>query len=274
MIIIMYVCFESLKSGVRGEQPLIELYDVCSKRRIPVIYWENSIGRSRNCDIVLEGMTVSRDHAVLFRRDKGWIISDTNSKMGVFVNGIKVEGSRQVLIDDVINIGGIDLIVKKSKSKSFSKNEIYNQDTPLSRQPSASGPLFLVTVFHFLASFTACIHFDIFNIEPAIAFGIVTIISWLTFFITKHGFRRVNFELETLAMLLSGIGIITISAVDIKAAYTQMLAMAFGIGLFFIILFFIKNPDRAMKFRPYVAAAALLLFVMFGCKSLFINYLI
>lgn len=262
MIIIIYNCFKSLRMGKRGREPFIELLNKSTGEKIPVMYWENSIGRSKSSDIFLEGMTVSRDHAVLFRREEGWIISDTNSKWGVLVNGDKIEGSKRVSIDDTINIGGIELVVKRVRDKNTNSGKKRKKEEITFDTVPQGLLLFWVTVFHFLASFTACFHSEELNLNPAIAFGTVTGIGWLCFLVTKYGFRRVNFELESLGILLSGIGIITISAADIKETYMQMIAMGCGIVLFLVILFFVKNPESAMKFRPYVAGFALLLFVV------------
>ena len=67
-IVVVCRCFHSLKAGRRREDPVVILQDMVTKEIIPVLYWENSLGRSRSCDIVLHDSTVSRDHAVLMRR--------------------------------------------------------------------------------------------------------------------------------------------------------------------------------------------------------------
>lgn len=82
----MYVvwrCYTSFKKGLRRKDPVIMLVNHDAKLKYPILYWENSIGRSKSCDIVIANEAVSRDHAVLMRRDSGWIICDTESKGGV-----------------------------------------------------------------------------------------------------------------------------------------------------------------------------------------------
>ena len=63
-LLIIYQCFSSLRNHRRQEQPLITLGNLATRDLIPVIYWENSIGRGKTCDIRLGDNTVSRDHAV------------------------------------------------------------------------------------------------------------------------------------------------------------------------------------------------------------------
>ena len=65
---------------------------------IPLTSYETSIGRSNACDIILAYTTVSRFHAVLAKRGGKWMVFDTNSKTGTFVNEEAVTGKK--VIDD------------------------------------------------------------------------------------------------------------------------------------------------------------------------------
>ena len=63
-----------------------------------------SIGRSPKCEVFLNDMTVSRQHALLERVGDGWSIRDTESFNGVWVNNTKVDHT--MLSDrDIIQIG-------------------------------------------------------------------------------------------------------------------------------------------------------------------------
>lgn len=261
-ILIIYYCFQSLKNHQRNNQPLIMLINRFTKEKIPVVYWENSIGRSKNSDIVLNGITVSRDHAVLFRREQGWIISDTNSKTGVKVNGKSINGNSQVYINDIIDIGGVKLLIKKSGVNGGDKNQPFFNNKKISKTSSSFLLLLLVTFFHFLACIQVCFANDSFNYMPIVPFIALIGISWIYFFITRYGFRRVGFELEAIGIFLSGIGIITISGVNVSDTYMQIISLGIGMFAFSTIISFIKNPDIAMKWRPYVAAIAILLFLV------------
>jgi hypothetical protein len=50
-----------------------------------------TIGRDPSCDIFLNDITVSRDHAVLEVVDGGVSVSDAGSLNGTYVNGVSVE---------------------------------------------------------------------------------------------------------------------------------------------------------------------------------------
>jgi len=51
------------------------------------------IGRSRDCDLVVEDQNVSRRHAELRREDRDWVLVDLGSTNGIKLNGRRVERS-------------------------------------------------------------------------------------------------------------------------------------------------------------------------------------
>ncbi len=69
---------------------------------------KNSLGRSKENDIVLADFSVSRAHAFLIEENGVWYIQDNNSTNGVFVNGKKVSKSK-IDVGDEIKIGNFKL---------------------------------------------------------------------------------------------------------------------------------------------------------------------
>ena len=63
-----------------------------------------TIGRSPDCGIFLDDVTVSRKHAVVLQRDEHWFIEDQGSLNGTFVNRRRVE-SAELSDGDEIQIG-------------------------------------------------------------------------------------------------------------------------------------------------------------------------
>jgi FHA domain-containing protein/zinc ribbon protein len=52
-----------------------------------------TIGRSPDCDIFLDDVTVSRTHALLLRNDGSFVIEDQGSLNGTFVNRRRIDSS-------------------------------------------------------------------------------------------------------------------------------------------------------------------------------------
>jgi pSer/pThr/pTyr-binding forkhead associated (FHA) protein len=63
-----------------------------------------TIGRSPDCGIFLDDVTVSRKHAVLLQRDGVFTIEDQGSLNGTFVNRKRVE-SAELSDGDEVQIG-------------------------------------------------------------------------------------------------------------------------------------------------------------------------
>jgi hypothetical protein len=68
------------------------------------------VGRSRDCDIVLEDSSVSRRHAELRPAGSAWTIEDLDSTNGVRVNGAAVRGPRQLRTGDRIEMGSTEIL--------------------------------------------------------------------------------------------------------------------------------------------------------------------
>jgi Protein of unknown function (DUF3662)/FHA domain len=66
------------------------------------------IGRSRDCDVIVDDPNVSRRHAELRRDEEGWSVADLGSTNGVKVNGRRVDQAR-LRPGDHITLGVSDL---------------------------------------------------------------------------------------------------------------------------------------------------------------------
>ena len=89
-LLIIGSCVFSLVTRHFGSRVGSYLVETKTNKKIPLTRWENSIGRSPTCDVILTNATVSRFHAVISKRRTGWVVADTGSRTGVFVDGEKI----------------------------------------------------------------------------------------------------------------------------------------------------------------------------------------
>lgn len=248
--LITILCFVSLRTGRRDEHPLIILKDEKNGTSYPVIYWENSIGRSRGSDIKINDATVSRDHAVLLRRRNGWLISDTGSKAGVLVNGQPTTGRAPVAVGDTITLGNTSLVLQRAENAGKSS-------TAETKSIPSAFLLLLLTLFSVLIGGQNYINCnDISAVLPVAGFVAV---SWIFFLVSRLALRRSAFEIEILALMLSGTGITLAASHDLRRAWIQLAAMVIGIALYVFMLWFIEIPDRVMKWHIGISAMTLVL---------------
>jgi hypothetical protein len=71
-----------------------------------------TIGRTRDCDLCLTDLSVSRMHALLVRRGEGWVLSDLGSHNGTRLNGWLVREPVQVRAGDRVEFGSMAFIIQ------------------------------------------------------------------------------------------------------------------------------------------------------------------
>ncbi len=82
-------------------------------RRLVVAPAGAVIGRSRDCDVVLDDAGISRRHAHIRPTVQGWAIEDLGSTNGVLLNGERLRGSRALQVGDRIELGTTEIIFEQ-----------------------------------------------------------------------------------------------------------------------------------------------------------------
>jgi pSer/pThr/pTyr-binding forkhead associated (FHA) protein len=66
-----------------------------------------TLGRSRQCDIVIDDANVSREHAEIRPRGGSWVLTDLGSTNGSSLNGRRVSGPEVIRPGDEIELGTV-----------------------------------------------------------------------------------------------------------------------------------------------------------------------
>ena len=268
-IFIVYQCYAAMRRRRRPEKPLVTLMNTATMEKIPVVLWENTIGRKRSNDIVVEDAAVSRTHAVLLRRSDGWFISDAESVHGTFVNGEKTVGRQQVLIDDMIRVGNTEFRFLRGDEYNEELRESWFFKNPSQKPAIKAWKLMLmITLFHLFMTVEAMFwNAGTNTFSPLLLFGAIAVVEWGFFSVSYFVLKRVTFELEALALFLSGIGAILLIRQEERSAYMQLAATVVGFVIFCIIIKLIEDPDRIYRFRLALMIFAVLLLgtsIVFG----------
>ena len=83
-------------------------------RRLLVPPSGGTVGRSRECDVVLDDAGISRRHAELRPGAGGWTVADLDSTNGVRVNGAPVHGAQPLRSGDRVELGSTEVVFEVS----------------------------------------------------------------------------------------------------------------------------------------------------------------
>jgi Protein of unknown function (DUF3662)/FHA domain len=112
----------SSPAGAAEEEPVQEAHAprqqrallAFAGRRLIVPAGGATIGRSRDCDVVLEDAGISRRHAQLTPGPQGWTVEDLGSTNGVRVNGEPLRGPRRLVAGDRVELGSLEVVFEVS----------------------------------------------------------------------------------------------------------------------------------------------------------------
>ena len=262
--LLIYLCGKPLLT-FRREPEIWAWLILPDGKKLPITHWENVIGRSKRCDIVVDFPTVSRNHAVLTRYDDGsWTVTDADSKDGIMVNGEDVYICA-LEPSDVITIGGLDM-----RLEPISRNQeirLAQLRTKASSPGQSLMALALLSVMQSLICLAFLLGGDVAVGKSILwGFGGVFLCQWalLIFYLC---IRRASFEVETLAFFLCTMGMAVIATVTPTETIKQLIAMILGVGLFLFTGWSLRDLERAKAVR-YVATAAgigfLIITLLFG----------
>ena len=88
-------------------------------------YKEITIGKNNNCDITYKNSLVSDAHAKIILDNGKWKIVDLNSKLGVFVNSLRIKETK-LDYGDIIFILGLKIVILKDRIIINNPNNMVN----------------------------------------------------------------------------------------------------------------------------------------------------
>lgn len=119
--------------------------------------------------------------------------------------------------------------------------------------------LLVLTVFQLITGYSAANAGKEFSFKMILSSVIFIIFEWAyvtAFYIVLH---RRNFELEFIALFLTGVGLTVIGSVDPDACFKQLIIAICGVIGYTILVFVLGDVDLCMKLRLPVAIGAMVL---------------
>jgi len=109
-------------------------------RRYPIAEGQAEVvlGRAAECDLVLDDHNTSRRHCLIRRTWNGFTAQDLGSKNGVLVNGVRIEGQKELKDGDEIQVGGVKLTFIDPASRILDQFGGFGEETAMPGAPSTA----------------------------------------------------------------------------------------------------------------------------------------
>lgn len=265
IVLAVYILVKSILSLLRNTNPpkVWAYFNVNGDHSEPVTHWENVIGRSQSCDIVLDDPAVSRSHGTLSRNDDGsWRYLDLGSSNGTVIGGVKYgagEGTEVEPGDEIIIGRSVCTIFPTSLEERRNNLKMRRSETFLT---SPYGTLAALTVLQMMAMLQLYVALgDDFNLGIAASFIGIAAVGWI-YVLVMRARKLKGFECETIALFLSTLSLSVTASKYPQSVFKQFAAVVIGVILFAAMCAFLRDLDRSKAVRKYLCGAAVALLLI------------
>lgn len=228
---------------------------------VPLTHWENLMGRSRGCDIILNLGGVSRSHGTLIRDSEGvWEYTDLNSKNGSYINGRKVTEPAILRAGDTLTVGGGDFqlypLSTRERLENIEKRKRHTKRTSPWLSMLAITVFQLLTVIQFHISLG-----DEYPAQLTAAFALICVVMW-AYVITLRVLKRTGFEVELIAFFLSTLSLALTASAYPYAVLKQSICVLLGVIFFFAMCWLLRDLHKAKKLIPLMLGFGVILLIL------------
>ena len=231
--------------------------------RFPVTHWETLIGKGRNCDIIVPFMTISKVHcALIFDGVKKWRLHNLTDRADVSVNGVAIDGCREIEAGDSVTIGGVNMLFETISQKEASiqaQRRLYMSQSTITPLVSTC----LLTVFQMLTVSSLIINRPEHSGTIATSFLIFAAVMWGYILFNYLG-SKTGLEPEILAFFLCSLCLAVTASSRPESIHKQLMAILIGMAFFIVLSWYLRDLKRVVKLRHAVAVLTCILL----CASL------
>lgn len=257
-LLAVWLLFRCVRSMLQEKyQPEIWAYIEAPSGEVqPLYHWENIIGRSRSCDVVVSSPAVSRTHATLIRSGSGkWKIYDLDSKAGTRV------GDREDMGEGLALHSGDRIAFADVTMTFFDLNDAQlaaleqRRNAPGTISPAIS--LLILTLIQTLLAlqFTFSGQSEYLP-EIVLGFAAMMLVAWC-YYLIMRAMDRTGFELEILAFFLCTLGIAIVATAAPQDMLKQIILLLAGIVFYIVLGWWLRDIRRAKIMRWPLGVMAL-----------------
>ena len=214
---------------------------------MPIHHWECTVGRAKNCDLVINFPTVSRMQWALSRDDEGeWMVADLSGKGQSYLNGDPLKDYQVINDGDILSVGDLEFgfsLISEEENKMQMERRL-KQCRPLPPWKY----LALLTVFQVLTAIELMFNCPEIATTVGICFGVLLALMWLYVLICRAA-GKIGFEPEVLVFFLCTIGLAVTSTAAPSALPKQTFCIVLGFCFFIAFGIFLRDLNRVLSVR-------------------------
>lgn len=262
VMILLRCVLPLLRDG--GSNTIWGFLEIKGSYRIPIQHWENSIGRSKLSDIVINLPFVSRSHAVLSFGGGGWNLTDLGSKGGVQVNGENIEKSGSVEIGDTISLAGAEFLflpVEEGYENIKPKSRL-DRVLEFGKNITSLNTFLMILVFQLLGGLQIYLAMGE-EANKSIIFSFpLLMVAESIFYFSLIKFSKKYTELELLIFFLCSLDLFIVAVTAPSHLYKQLVSIILGMVVYVAIQMIIKDLGRGRKLKYVLVGCSILLILL------------
>lgn len=271
VVLALFVFIKSVRSlwAARGASEIWAYLILPDGTHTPLTHWESVIGRSKNADVVVDVMTVSRNHGLLVRDELGnWRYNDLDSSGGSQINGNTVYKSTSVGAGDTISLAGAECLFIPASLEERLDNLDERRKTSFVSSPLSS--LMALTLFQAMLCLQLIVaKGDALPVSVLVGIFGLTVIMWVFWSILSLMHLR-HFEIETIAFFLCTLDLAVTATSSPDEVIKQVIAIFLGVCLFFGLCLYLRDLRRTLLIRRILVFGSVILLIInlvFGTLS-------
>jgi cell division protein FtsW len=263
VILALFIFIKSIRSlwAARGASEIWAYLILPDGTHTPLTHWESVIGRSKSADVVVDIMTVSRNHGLLVRDDQGnWRYNDLGSSGGTQINGNTVYKSTPIEAGDTISLAGAECLFIPASLEERLENLDERRKTSFVSSPIAS--LLALSLFQLMLAVQLIVA-EGKELPLSVLVGIFGLmgIMWGFWAILRlNGLR--HFEIETIAFFLCTLNLAVTASSSPDEVIKQLIAIFLGVCLFFGLCLYLRDLSRTLWVRRFLVFGSVILLLV------------
>jgi cell division protein FtsW len=220
-------------------------------------HWECTVGRAKNCDIVVNFPTISRMQWALSRDDEGeWMVADLSGKGASRLNGEKLTDYQVITDGDILSVGDVEFgfsLISEEENKAQIEHRL-KKCKPLPPWKY----LVLLTIFQVLTAFELMLNCPDDVKVIGVCFWILIGLMWFYVLVSRAA-GAIGFEPEVLVFFLCTIGLAITASSAPESLPKQTFCLVAGFILFLGLGWYLRDLNRVMNTRKIMAIATVVL---------------